>query len=223
MKFVEYADSEMMAIDLANIVAAELTEALHQNDRVCLAVAGGTTPGPIFDALCAADLDWTRVDVMPTDERWVPEDHARSNAGLIKQRLLVDRASAARFLPLFMPATRPEDVLPELESMIAPALPIDVALIGMGEDMHTASLFPDSDGLAAALDPHAPILVPIRRPDLPESRVTLSARVLRAATCKHVVFRGAAKKEALTQSRHLPDIEAPIQSVLSDATIHWAV
>lgn len=212
----------MMAIDVANLLADELAEALHHEDRICFAVPGGTTPGPVFDDLCAVDIDWSRVDVVPTDERWVPEGSPRSNARLIKERLLVNRAAKARFLPLFTPAHEPEEVLAELESMIAPELPLAVALLGMGEDMHTASLFPGAQGLDQALAPQAPILVPISRKDLPEKRVTLSARVLDGALSKHVLISGAAKRSALTASRHLSPREAPIQSVLNEATVHWA-
>lgn len=222
MNLQEYVDADMMAIDLANILADELSEALHHEDRVLFAVPGGSTPGPIFDDLCAADIDWSRVDVVPTDERWVPEDHERSNARMIKERLLVNRAAAARFVPLFTPAHAPEEVLPELESMLTPELPIAVALIGMGADMHTASMFPGADGLEAALDSHAPILVPIRRDDLPDTRITLSARILGGAVSKHLVITGEDKRDALKQSRHLTAAQAPVRRVLSGATVHWA-
>jgi 6-phosphogluconolactonase len=222
MTLVTYADRDMMAIDVAGQIADELSEALHHERRVCLAVPGGTTPGAMFDALCAADLDWGRVDVLPTDERWVPEDNPRSNARLIKERLLVNRAARARFLPLYTPAHAPEEVLAELESMIAPELPLTVAVLGMGEDMHTASLFPGARGLEEALAPKAPILVPIRRKDLEETRISLSARVLGGALSKHLLITGAAKRRALDGARVLPRADAPVGAVLQDAKIHWA-
>jgi len=222
MKFIDYADQEMMAIDLANVLAGELTAALEHEDRVLFAVPGGTTPGPVFDDLCAADLDWSRVDVILTDERWVPEVHVRSNTRLIRERLLVDRAARARFIPLYMKAETPEAVLPELEANILPDLPISVLLLGMGEDMHTASIFPGADNLDRALDPDAPVLVPMRAPGAPEPRVTLSARVLNNAMSKHIVITGARKKAVLERARHLPRREAPIRAVLDDATVHWA-
>ena len=78
MKIEKYSDFDMMAIEVAQRIAGDLTGALHNADRAMLAVPGGTTPGPIFDDLCAADLDWSRVDVVLTDERWVPGDHPRS-------------------------------------------------------------------------------------------------------------------------------------------------
>nr|WP_127112125.1 6-phosphogluconolactonase [Shimia sediminis] len=222
MKVNTYPDSEMLAIDLANTLADDLSEALHHEERVLFAVPGGTSPGPVFDDLCAADIDWARVDVVLTDERWVPEDHPRSNARLLKERLLVHRASAARFIPLFAPAHAPEEVLADLESLIAPELPIDVALLGMGADMHTASLFPNAPGLHKALAADAPILVPVYPEDQPEARVTLSARVLNGAVSKHVLITGDAKREALQDALHLEPEDAPIKAVLDGATVHWA-
>lgn len=222
LTITSYSDRDIMAIDLANQIADELAEALHHETRVCLAVPGGTTPGPVFDALCAADIDWSRVDVVPTDERWVPEDHPRSNARLIKERLLTDRAARARFLPLYTPAHAPEEVLAEMESLIAPELPLAVALLGMGEDMHTASLFPGAEGLDEALSRKAPILVPIRRSDLPETRISLSARVLNGALSKHLLITGQAKHAAVEAARLLPVKDAPVGTVLNDIKIHWA-
>ena len=222
MDLIEYPDREILAIDLANRLTDEIGAALHHEDRVCLAVPGGTTPGPIFDDLCATDLEWDRVDVMLTDERWVPESSERSNSQLIKSRLLVNHAAAGRYLPLFAPADNPEDVLPELESMIAPELPIDVLLLGMGADMHTASLFPGADNLTAALDPDAPILIPMRAPGAPEPRVTLSARVLNGALSKHLVIFGAEKRAALEKALHLDPARAPIAAVMDEMNVHWA-
>lgn len=222
MKLTEYPDFDMLAIDLASILASELTEALHHEERVCFAIPGGTTPGPIFDDLCAADLDWSRVDVLLTDERWVPEDDPRSNTRLVKERLLVDRAANARLLPLYTPAHAPEEVLAELESNIAPELPIAVMLLGMGFDMHTASLFPEAEGLKAALDPHAPILVPLVQPETGEKRISLSARVLKGAMSKHLVIAGQEKRDALEKARHLPVAQAPVNAVLNGMTVHWA-
>ncbi len=221
MNFNTYPDAEMMAMDVASVLADDLAEALHNKDRVVLAVPGGTTPGPIFDALSAVDLDWDRVDVILTDERWVPEDHERSNSALVKSRLLTNRAVAARYLPLYAPAEEPEAVLAELETTILGALPVDVALLGMGADMHTASLFPGADGLEAALASDAPVLVPIRREDLPDVRITLSARVLDAAVRKHILIKGADKREALQAAQKLPKEEAPIKSISSGAEVHW--
>lgn len=221
MNIEKYIDADMLAIDVANRIAGDLTVALHNADRVMLAVPGGTTPGPIFDDLCAADLDWSRVDVILTDERWVPEDHPRSNMRLVRERLLVNRAAAARMVPLYGGTAEPEESLERLAAAVEPDLPIAVAVLGMGADMHTASLFPDSPDIATALASDAPILLPVRPESQPEARITLSARILNGAIAKHIVFKGQDKMDALQKARHLPHTQAPIAAVLSGATVHW--
>ena len=176
----------------------------------------------MFDALCAADLDWSRVRVLPTDERWVPQTHERSNARLITERLLVNRASAARLLPLCVPGKTPEEVLPEIEALIAPELPISVLVLGMGTDMHTASLFPGAPGLELALDPDGPILAVVRPESEPELRVSLTAWVLNDALSKHLIIYGSDKKDALDRAMALPPEQAPVNAILGEITVHWA-
>lgn len=222
MTFLDYADAEMMAIDLANVMAGEMGTALRQQDRATLIVPGGTTPGPVFDALCAADLEWDRVDVVLSDERWVPETDAASNAALVRARLLVNRAAGARFKPYHCEGKTPEQALPVLERQIAPLLPAAVCLLGMGADMHTASLFPRGDALRLALDTDAPTLVAMHGPNLAQPRVTLSARALAGSVALHLVITGADKRAALERARDLPPQEAPVAAILDDATVHWA-
>jgi 6-phosphogluconolactonase len=223
MKFIEYPDREMMMIDLANVLAGELSQFVMQHDRASFAVPGGTTPGPMFDVLCAADLDWSRVHVMLTDERWVPESSGRSNTQLLRKHLLVERAAAATYVPLYAEAAQPEDRLAELSAVLEKELPISVLLLGMGTDMHTASLFPGADRLAEALADDAPVLLPMRAPDAAEPRITLTARVLQDAISRHIVITGAAKRAAIEHAQALRDpMKAPVYAVLPGATVHWA-
>lgn len=221
MKIVEYPDAEMMMMDLADTLASELENSLLGNDFASFAVPGGTTPGPIFDSLCAVDLDWSRVRVMLTDERWVPETSERSNTRLLRERLLIDRAAAAQYVPLYADAAAPEDKLPELAAELAAHLPISVMLLGMGADMHTASIFPGADQLHHALygDDN---LVAMRAPGAPEPRITLSAKVINAAMSRHIVIIGSEKRAALEKARVLPPKQAPIAAVLNGSVVHWA-
>jgi len=221
MEFITYPDSEMMMIEIANRLAGELRQALTSSDRVALAVPGGTTPGPVFDSLCAADLDWSRVDVMLTDERWVPETSDRSNTRLLRQRLLTGRAAAASLIPLHADTPAPEDALEALSLRISACLPLSVCLLGMGADRHTASIFPGADRLHDALHGDA-VLVPMRAPGAPEPRVTLSARVLQGAIRRHILITGAAKRDALESARNLTVEEAPVAAVLKGSIVHWA-
>ncbi|MDA1155551.1 MAG: 6-phosphogluconolactonase [Proteobacteria bacterium] len=221
MDLIEYPDAELMMMRLADVLASQIKQALLTHDRASLAVPGGTTPGPIFDTLCAVDLDWSRVDVLLTDERWVPETSDRSNTALLRRRLLVNRAAAARLVPLYADAPAPEDRLADLTAGLAAALPLSVVLLGMGADMHTASLFPGADQLELALTGDAP-LVAMRAPGAPEPRITLSAAVLNAAMARHIVIVGADKRAALDQAQGLDPQDAPVGAVLKDTTVHWA-
>lgn len=221
MKLVEYSDAEIMMMTLADRLASEVKSTLLVADRASLAVPGGTTPGPVFDSLSGVDLDWSRVDIMLTDERWVPETSDRSNTALLRRRLLVNRAAAAQLIPLYADAPAPEDRLADLTAGLAAALPLSVVLLGMGADMHTASLFPGADQLELALTGDAP-LVAMRAPGAPEPRITLSAAVLNAAMARHIVIVGAEKRAALDQAQGLDPQDAPVAAVLKDTTVHWA-
>ena len=136
-----------MMMDLANVLASELRNALLTHDRGLLPCPVARRPVRFSTAYVAVDLDWDRVNVMLTDERWVPETSERSNTRLLRERLLVDKAAAATYVPLYADAPTPEEKLPELAAHIAPMLPINVMLLGMGADMHTASIFPEADQL----------------------------------------------------------------------------
>lgn len=221
MNIIEYADREMLAIDLANVLAGELENCLLVHPWASFVVPGGTTPGPIFDSLCAADLDWDRVHVMLSDERWVPVDHERSNARLLKERLLVNRAAAAQFIPFYQPGETPQSAAPKLSAELADEMPISLLLLGMGADMHTASLFPGADGLADMLRDDAPLVVPVSV-DGQEPRISFSGPALAAAMGKHLVIFGSEKRDALERARHLDPLEAPIGAVLNAMTVHWA-
>lgn len=222
MKLETYPDRDMMMMDLANTLAGDLKNCLLQHPWASFVVPGGTTPGPIFDTLCASALEWDRIHVFLSDERWVPETSERSNTRLLRERLLVNRAAEAVYLPLYADTETPEQGIPSVEAALDRELPISVLLLGMGADMHTASIFPGADQLELALAPDAPILVPMRAPGAPEPRVTLSARVLAGAMTTHVVITGKEKRTALEAAAALPPVEAPINSVLKNATVHWA-
>ena len=222
MNFATYPDREMMMLALADQIASELREAIEAKGRATLSVPGGTTPGPIFDTLSGVDLDWSKVAVMLNDERWVDETSPRSNTRLLRERLQKDRAAKAVLVPLYADAPRPEDKMEVLAEGIAAHLPIDVLLLGMGADMHTASLFPGADRLAEALSDDAPILLPMRAEAAGEPRITLSAPVLRDAMHIHILITGAEKRAAIERAETLPVEEAPVGAVLANATVHWA-
>jgi 6-phosphogluconolactonase len=222
MEFVEYPDSDFMFLRVADKIASELGEFLRRDGHASLCVPGGTTPGPVFDTLSGVDLDWANVAVFLNDERWVGEDSPRSNTRLLRERLFRGPAAAANLIPLYAPAPNPEDRLEELAQGLLPHLPISVLLLGMGADMHTASLFPGADRLAEALSPDAPPLMALRADAAGEPRITLTAPVLKAAFRTHILLRGQEKREAMERAMTLSPSEAPVRVVLDTATVHWA-
>lgn len=222
MNFIEYPDRELMMIDLADVLATELKSALMTHERATLSVPGGTTPGPVFDILSGVDIDWKRIAVLLNDERWVPESNPRSNTRLLRERLLINKASEAHLVPLYADTPVPEDALEDLSHGLIPHLPISVLLLGMGADMHTASLFPGADRLSEALAHNAPPLMAMRAEGAGEPRITLTTPVLKAAMSTHILITGSEKREALERARHSSVEDAPIRAVLGEAIVHWA-
>ena len=127
--------------------ANALRAAIAARGQASLAVSGGKSPIPLFEALREQDLDWSKVSVVLADERVVPRDHADSNTALVARHLLQGRAAAARFL-LFFRELAPTFNAEVLDALVRDAeerirslpWPLDVAVLGMGEDAHTASL-----------------------------------------------------------------------------------
>lgn len=222
MDFRAYPDRDMLMLGLADRIAGQLADFIRREGRATLSVPGGTTPGPVFDVLSDVDLDWARVAVVLNDERWVPENSPRSNTRLLRERLLVGKAAAATLIPLRADTPAPEDALDALVKGLAPHLPLSVLLLGMGADMHTASLFPAADRLADALAADAPPLLAMRADGAGEPRVTLTAPVLRGAMATHILITGAEKRAAIEAAEHLPAEKAPVRAVLGNATVHWA-
>jgi 6-phosphogluconolactonase len=215
-----YPDRDTLMRDLAELVADQLRAAHATKDRATLAVPGGTTPAPFLRWLSEIELEWKDVHVLPTDERLVPESSPRSNAGLIRSNLIREQAAAARLVPLHEP------ILGAMTGRVASYLPIDVLVLGMGADMHTASLFPGAAGLAAALAPDAPALVEVTPAGQPESRLTLTAPVLRGADVIHILITGPEKLAALEKAVvGGPLEEAPVRVALTapcPVTVHYA-
>ena len=222
MNLIEYPDTELMAMGLATALSGALNAALRHSDRALFVVPGGTTPGPVFDVLCGAHVDWERVDILLSDERWRPEEHIRSNTRLVRERLLVERAAAARFIPLYRRDMTVDEAAPQVASSIGPLLPVAVALLGMGADMHTASLFPGNAALDHARGDDAPTVIPVHIDGEAEPRMSLTLPILRSSMSTHIVITGDAKRAALNNARGLDTSLAPVGAVLEDATVHWA-
>jgi 6-phosphogluconolactonase len=217
---LEFANGEELAQGLADWTAERLREAIAARGVALLIVSGGKSPARFFDRLSNLDLEWSRVAITLADERRVADDSPRSNARLVRERLLQNRARAASFTPL-------ADVrLPEDQELAAASArlanlptPADVVILGMGDDGHTASWFPGAEGLAEAMDPGARQLVaPIVAPDAPEPRLTLTGRVILRAKAIALEIQGRGKLATFSAALEPgPEQAMPIRAVLRGA------
>ena len=220
--FLEYNDREELVSSVAKILAYDLIASIKDRENVMFSVPGGSTPGPIFDKLCEFDLDWRRVSIILNDERWVPESNERSNTKLLRERLLIKKATLATYISMYSDTITPELGIPKLKKRVDPNLPISVLLFGMGADMHTASLFPGGDKLEEALSDNAPTFLPMRAAGAMEARMTLTAQVLNSSRFKHLVIFGEEKRKAFEKAIDLPNSIAPVSAILPGASVHWA-
>ncbi|MEX2520209.1 MAG: 6-phosphogluconolactonase [Paracoccaceae bacterium] len=216
-----HGDAGEQARALAALVAADLRAAIAARGRASFAAPGGSTPTAFLAALAAETVDWERVIVMPGDERWTAPTDARSNEGMIRAAL-----PQPAFLSFWNADEAPEAAALRLSAALAGHLPLDVAVIGMGEDMHCASLFPGADALPAAMAAGAAPVAAIRAPGAPEPRLTLTLPALAGAGRLYLLIRGQAKRAALAEAEAEPNpLKAPVGAVLRaarSAEIHWA-
>jgi len=159
-----------------------------------------------------------------TDERCVATDHPRSNYRMVSEALFGGAAQSARFLPIYDPAVEAVDVSAALSEHI---LPLDVCVLGMGADMHTASLFPGAGALAQAIAPtNGEIVLPITAPGADEPRVTLTVPSLVSAPHIYLLIQGAEKRVALDKAVMADSaLIAPVKAVLdsvTDVTVFYA-
>ena len=220
MGYRRYPDAELMALSLADRIAAELRVNLDAQRPTSLCVPGGSTPALMFRALSGLPLDWEKVTVFLNDERWVDGDNPRSNSAMLRKTLLVGPAAAAAYLDLYTGDPTPEGAAPALSEQIKPHLPITVLVLGMGDDMHTASLFPNAPGLEALLASDAPPVMAAAGGA--EPRITLTAPALQSALNIHIMIKGAQKRAALEAATGADPVSAPISAFLRNAVVHYA-
>ncbi|MEP9370762.1 6-phosphogluconolactonase [Mesorhizobium sp. KR1-2] len=223
----EFTSSEALASAFAGTVARVLADAIAARDKATLAVSGGTTPGLFFRTLSREKIDWAKVIVTLVDERFVPPDSPRSNAGLVAANLLRNEAAAAEFIGLYSAADDIATAAERADEAIGRnALTLDAVILGMGTDGHTASFFPDADDLPALLDPHTQAnVLPVHAPSGIEPRLTLTLPRITSAGFIALHIEGAEKRRvleaALDGSPHLP-VRAVFDHARVPVQIFWA-
>jgi 6-phosphogluconolactonase len=224
-----FATTESAAQALAEQLAVALRGGLTLRQSASLAVPGGRTPVPLFRALREYELDWSRVDITLTDERWVPAQDAASNSALVRRELLTARAAAARFHPFYVSgasvAVGAGLVWRSLATLVRP---FDAVVLGMGDDGHFASLFPADPALQAALDPSAtPACVAMHAPTVPVERLSLNLAALLQTRRLFLFITGDHKRDLLlAAARRSAGDELPVASLLAQRVpmpeVYWA-
>ncbi len=214
-----FTECDVLLQRLSDYCATVLRDAVNQHGAAALLVSGGKTPQQLFRVLSCCDLPWQHITIALVDERCVSDKHEKSNARLVQEHLLQNRASQAHFVPMFDASLDAEPALQSCEQRYQqlPA-PIALALVGMGNDGHTASWFPGAEQLREAMTTekcclrlHAPRL---SASDIPH-RFTVSLNGLLRAQKIVLLITGNDKKAVYQRALDGDDIgQMPIRALL---------
>ncbi len=174
-------------------ILEELKLAVKANERASFIVSGGTSPKKIFNELSDCDLDWARIDIALVDERKVQNNHPDSNEKMLKEELLIKKATKANYISL----------LNETESVSSIKKPFDVVLLGMGEDGHFASLFPDHilqnhNDIDSKSDPNITYTKPLGQPR--HERISMNLSMILRAKKIYLLVSNQKKLDVLEKS-----------------------
>lgn len=201
---------DALADAAANAVAHQISSGLAARGRASLVATGGRSPGPVYDRLSRADLDWPHVAVTLSDERQVDADSPSSNARLLRERLFVGPAAQAQFLPLTDYA----------EPALRKLMPFDAVMLGMGEDGHIASLIPGSPVMAQAMDPAGDALTaesPEGFGSPPVARITLTLSALLQSRAIFLLIAGEAKRQVIARAEAGEGL--PVRAILRQGAV----
>lgn len=222
----EFASTEALNEEFATKIIAILQNAITEKGQASLIVSGGNTPKPLFAALSQADLDWSKVVISLADDRWVDTNDAASNDKLVREHLLVGNAAAATFISLKHNFADANDAVSACEAALSNVtMPFDVLILGMGEDGHTASLFPCSKELQAGLDLNSgKKYIAVQPTTAPHQRMSLTLPALLASSHIFLHLTGAAKQAVVAQALASTETQMPIKAVLdrADVQLMWA-
>ena len=207
---------------LAGHIHKSMEHGLAAADVFTLAVSGGRSPIPLFERLAELDLDWSRVRIRLVDERYVPPDHADSNEALVRRHFLTGPASKADFRGLYLADA-------DLETAVAEAIADfqtpDIALLGMGEDGHMASIFPGAPQFEAATAPDSVSYLHVTPPQAPHERISMSLAALRASKQRILYISGRSKREVLQAAERSVTPGLPISLLAAEPgvslDVHW--
>ncbi len=219
----EFDSRETLTDNLSTLLQHQLIAAIENRGRASLAVSGGSTPVPLFQSLSQAELAWENVTVTLVDDRWISPDESDSNDGLLHTHLLQNRAKHAHYIPLWQPDSSAEGAVDHCNARLATIDgPLDIVILGMGNDGHTASLFPCSSELDAALASSADC-VAVNPTTAPYARISLTPARLLNSELRILHICGNDKLETLSRALTSKPESMPVNLFLQHPImIYWA-
>jgi 6-phosphogluconolactonase len=228
MNMVEFENTSALDIELAEKVAALLAADIQARGKASLVVSGGRTPMGFFHLLSQQLLDWSSVTVTLADERWVDADHQDSNEKLVRENLLINEAHQAQFISLKSAAENAVDAESECEQALDSAGQFTVVILGMGDDGHTASLFPGTEALALGLDMNSGrTAIAVTPTAAPHQRMSMTLPRLLNAGQVIIHISGSSKQDVLLAAQNGDNAaELPIRAILGQQvaplSVYWA-
>ncbi|MEM8799708.1 MAG: 6-phosphogluconolactonase [Pseudomonadota bacterium] len=218
---IAFASLDQIVERLASIVELALRLAIKQHGQAHFAVSGGSTPKPLYEHLSKVDLGWEHVKVTLVDERWVQPDHHASNEKFVRATLMQHNAQAASLQTLWCDGLSHQDAAIQINQAWRQTwTPIDVAILGMGTDGHTASWFPHAHGLDGAIleDERSAIVAAITADESAVTgenveRLTLTKSALRGASAILLMISGEAKRRTYELAMKTPTTQTDIHDM----------
>ena len=228
MDLFEFENTSAQDAELVNKVVDLLSMAIEQHGSASLVVSGGRTPKGFFHLLSQEFLDWSKVTVTLADERWVDADHKDSNEKLVQENLLINEACIARFVPLKNSATSAQAGETSIDQDLSAIGRFTLVILGMGDDGHTASLFPGSEALNIGLDMESGRQCLAVQPlDAPHERMSMTLPRLLDSEQIIVHISGENKGKVLAMADGGDDrfelpIRAVLQQTITPVSVYWA-
>ena len=217
MNITNFDNAQSITEYLTTDISKKLTQAITENGQASFVVSGGRSPIALFNALSHVDLDWSKVIISLVDDRWVDKSHENSNELLVKTHLLINRASEATFIGLVGQQESAFDGINEAVAKITAIKQIDIMILGMGEDGHTASIFPCCEQLTDAMSiNNKNRLIATKPTTAPFERISFTLNEILAAKQVYLPLSGEGKVSVFESARQLTDYtKMPISAVLN--------